>query len=55
VALQTIWGLTLEAVKDIEATFDDPASIYRGLSTHSNYWGPKIVERKGVKKNTVGR
>ena len=50
---QTIWGLTRDAVADITATHDDPASIYRLLSTHSNYWGPKIVARVGVKKQTV--
>ncbi|MBA4233987.1 MAG: hypothetical protein C0465_25780 [Ralstonia sp.] len=53
VGLQTIWSLTPEAIRDIEATHDDAAAIYRLLSTHSNYWGPKIVARTGVKKNTV--
>lgn len=51
--LQTVWGLKPDVVKDIQATHDDAASIYRLLGTHSNYWGRKIVSRKGVKKNTA--
>ena len=51
--LQTVWGLKSDVVKDIQATHDDAASIYRLLSTHSSYWGQKIVGRGGVKKSTA--
>jgi hypothetical protein len=53
VSLQTVWGLTPEVIKDIEATHDDVASVCRLLGTHTNYWGPKIASRKGVKRSTV--
>ncbi len=50
---QTTWGLAPEFISDITSTFNDPASIYRWLETHSNYWGPKIVAQKGVKRTTA--
>lgn len=52
-AQETVWGLTKDVIIDIEAMHDDPAAIYRILNTHSNYWGPKILARTGVKKKTV--
>jgi hypothetical protein len=53
VGLQTVWGLKPDVVKDIQATHDDAASIYRLLQTHSTYWSRKIVSRQGVKKSTA--
>lgn len=51
--LQTVWVLKPDVVKDIQATHDDAASIYRLLQTHSAYWTRKIVQREGVKKSTA--